>query len=68
MALAIGDKKEIVFWYPQGTYPRCKVLIVCFGSKRHYRKDGSCKHTQALVEQLRPGYRQRVELHGFGGA
>lgn len=41
--------------------------LVCFGRKRHYRKDGSCKHTEALIAQLTPDCVARTKLKGFGG-
>jgi hypothetical protein len=40
--------------------------LVCFGNKRHYRKDGTCGHTEALLSQLRPWYRSRTHLTPFG--
>jgi len=40
--------------------------VACFGSKRHYRKDGSCVHTDATLAQVKPEYRYRVRLAPFG--
>lgn len=35
--------------------PRSKWwTIVCFGQKGHYRKDGSCVHTDEVLECLNP--------------
>ena len=51
-----------------GIYPQVKVFVVCFRRKRHYRKDGSCKHTEALLAQMKPGYRQRYVPSPFGKA
>lgn len=40
---------------------------VCFGSKRHYRKDGSCIHTEGLFEAAQPRFRKRIKIAPFGG-
>lgn len=61
----IGDKKEIVMlmrrkrskWY----------RLVCIGRKRHYRKDGSCKHTELFLEHMKPDIRNRTRVDGWGG-
>lgn len=36
--------------------------VTCFGPKRHFRKDGSCKHTDAVMESIVPEMRHRVRL------
>jgi hypothetical protein len=64
--LLMGDKKELVLVTTEGKYPKLRVHVVCFGRKRHYRKDGSCKHTEALLTDMKPAYRQRALLHPFG--
>jgi len=39
--------------------------LVCFGAKKHYRVDGSCKHTAEVLANIKPG--TRVKLDGWGG-
>lgn len=39
--------------------------LVCFGAKKHYRVDGSCKHTEELLANVKPGV--RVVVDGWGG-
>lgn len=44
-----------------------RLHLVCFGKKRHYRKDGTCIHSQSLVAQLKSDwYRRRTWLTPFG--
>ena len=39
--------------------------LVCFGSKRHYRVKGNCKHTEAVLSAA--GKRQnRIKVSPFG--
>jgi hypothetical protein len=41
--------------------------LICFGGrKRHYRKDGSCVHTEAVLERLKPDIRKRTKVTPFG--
>jgi hypothetical protein len=48
--------------------PRSRWLhVCCIGQKRHYRKDGSCKHTEAVIANVKPEFRSRVALKPFGG-
>lgn len=39
--------------------------LVCFGRKKHYRVDGSCRHTAAILARCKPG--ARVKVTPFGG-
>lgn len=63
--LLIGDKCELVMhmrrkgqrWY----------ALCCFGWKRHYRKDGTCKHTDLFMASLKPKYRRLTKVQPFGG-
>lgn len=41
--------------------------IVCFGPKRHYRKDGHCGHTDWLVALVKPEMADRVKVQPWGG-
>lgn len=43
--------------------------VICFGQKTHYRKDGTCVHTDELVAALNPELAplERVRVEGFGG-
>lgn len=49
------------------TKPYQNWSLVCFGNKRHYRKDGSCAHTEAVIARLSLWYRSRTHLEPFGG-
>ena len=40
--------------------------LVCFGAKGHYRKDGTCRHTEAVLASLRPWYRSRTHVWLWG--
>lgn len=65
MAVYIGDRKEaIILLQPRDK--RQHLDLVCMGAKRHYRKDGTCKHTEAILLQMKPWYRARVKLTPFG--
>jgi len=66
--LLIGDKKEMILTYKQGRGPQIRVTVVCFGSKRHYRKDGSCKHTEFLLAHMKPWYKSRCTVILWGDA
>ena len=50
----LGDKGELILLISQGKGSRVHHNIVCFGARRHYRKDGTCKHTEALLGGMRP--------------
>jgi hypothetical protein len=41
--------------------------VVCFGAKRHYRKDGTCKHTDEVLAMTKPEIKDRVRVQPFGG-
>lgn len=43
------------------------IELVCIGRKRHYRKDGSCKHTEALAARVKPEFKRRMKVSPFGG-
>lgn len=64
--LLIGGNKEIVCLITKGERQRKRAELICFGRKRHYRKDGTCKHTEAVVERIKPWYRSRLTIHRFG--
>jgi hypothetical protein len=61
-----------------GTNPKTLILVdrkprskwwqvVCFGARRHYRKDGSCKHTDEVLAMTKPELLPRVRVQPFGG-
>ena len=61
----IGDKKELIMLLKK---PRSKwYILCCFGRKRHYRKDGSCKHTDVILTDVKPEFRVRVKIDPWGG-
>lgn len=41
--------------------------LCCIGRKAHYRKDGSCKHTDEVLEAIRADVRSRVRITPRGG-
>lgn len=64
--IAIGDGNEMIL---HTTLPgkRQAFVLICFGRKRHYRKDGSCKHTEDVMARMKPWYRSRTKIDGWGG-
>jgi hypothetical protein len=61
----IGDKGEITLLAKR---PRGRLYtVVCFGSKRHYRKDGCCKHTDEVLARIKPDAKGRVRVDPWGG-
>jgi hypothetical protein len=63
--IIIGDKKELILVSrkPRARYWTC----ICFGTKRHYRVDGTCKHTAEILAKLAPEYQGKVRVEGWGG-
>jgi hypothetical protein len=65
-----GSTKTAVLWIPNikesPRKPYQNWSLVCFGAMRHYRKDGSCAHTAAVIDRLTPWYRSRTHLTPFG--
>jgi len=61
-----GDRGELILLLRK---PRSRwYALVCIGRKRHYRKDGSCKHTEdTLANMVRPECRHLVKIDPFGG-
>ena len=41
--------------------------LVCFGTKRHFRNKGDCRHTEAILAAMQPRWRKRTRVDGFGG-
>jgi hypothetical protein len=63
--MLVGNKKELILLARK---PRSRqYTLVCFGAKRHYRKDGSCRHTAALLTRIKPELLAKVVVTGFGG-
>ena len=63
--ILLGDKKELTLLIkPKGSRVH---LLCCFGPKRHYRKDGTCKHTEDVLAHMSPWHRARTKVDGFGG-
>ena len=61
----IGDHKEaIVLIKPPGLN---HWELACFGSKSHYRNDGSCKHVAAVLAAMRTDWhRKRTRVTPWG--
>jgi hypothetical protein len=41
--------------------------VVCFGPRKHYRKDGTCKETDEVLAKMKPWYRSRAKVEPWGG-
>ena len=63
--ILVGDQKEMIVlirmkgqrWY----------RLACFGRKRHYRKDGTCKHTDAVIAGVREISKKLIHVDPWGG-
>jgi hypothetical protein len=66
LALAVDARGRATilaaFDRPDGT-----TELVCFGTKRHYRKAGDCPHTAAILATLTDEQRRRTVVVPFGG-
>ena len=64
--MMIGDRKEVILLLQrpgQRWYSLC-----CIGRKRHYRKDGTCKHTENILSHyVKPKARKLVKVDPWGG-
>jgi hypothetical protein len=66
LMLVVNEDKSLMLLIKK---PRSKwYRMCCIGRKRHYRKDGSCKHTEQLFAALKPEIAARTKLDGFGGS
>lgn len=66
MIILVGDHGELVLFGTRGGDGRRTRRLVCFGAKRHYRKDGSCKHTAGLLAVMKPWHRARTRVSLWG--
>lgn len=63
--IAIGPKKELVLLLKR---PRSRYYaLACFGRRRHYRKDGTCAHTDDVLARVKPELLRLVKVNGWGG-
>jgi len=62
------DTGELVMLFSQGKGPKLYHNIVCLGNRRHYRKDGTCRHTEALLGLMRPWHRARATVTPWGSS
>lgn len=63
MIFVTGDKSVVMLLRK----PRSRYFqICCIGKKQHYRKEGGCKHIDAVMEHVRPEVKSRIRLNGFG--
>jgi hypothetical protein len=63
--MMVGDQREIILLLRK---PRSKWFhLCCIGRKRHYRKDGTCKHTAEVLARIKPEVRPRVIVDRWGG-
>lgn len=63
--IAIGDKKELILLIKK---PRSKYYhLACFGRRAHYRQDGTCAHTDRVLDSVKPEARHLVKVDGWGG-
>lgn len=69
MAVAIAKRRDgrahiVTAWdRPDGA-----TELVCFGPKRHFRKDGTCRCVAAVLASLTDAQRAAVVVVPFGGA
>jgi hypothetical protein len=64
--IAIGDRKEMILLVRDRDRKQ-HWQLVCFGSKAHYRKDGTCKHTESVLAGMKPWHRSRTTVCPCGG-
>lgn len=63
--MLLGDKKEVILLVRKH---RSRYYgLVCIGRKAHYRKDGSCKHTDFMLEHAKPEMRHLIKVDPWGG-
>lgn len=62
----IGPDRQLVM-LAKDSKRRGGHIAVCFGRKRHYRKDGSCKCVEELLGRMKPWHRSRTRIEPFGG-
>jgi len=65
--ICMGDQHELILFGSIGGDGRRTHKLVCFGTKRHYRKDGTCKHTAAILARLKPWHKARTHVTLWGG-
>ena len=68
-----SDRSKGLQWFGQqyrdGLALRGRYEVACFGPKSHYRKDGTCRHTDALLAALKSDWhRRRTRVVPFGSA
>lgn len=61
------ESPDLVLLLPKGRGQKRRWALACFGTKRHYHKDGTCRHTKALLAHMRPWYRSRTDVTPWGG-
>lgn len=66
MVILIGRNGELTLFLSQGKGSRVRHSLVCFGPKRHYRKDGMCRHLELFLQWMRPWHRSRTTVALFG--
>jgi len=64
--ILLGDRHELIVMLSDGKGSKVRHSLVCFGRKRHYRKDGMCKHVEALLAGTRPWHRARTAVTLWG--
>lgn len=63
--ILVGDRKELILLLRHHRSKRYH--LCCIGRKRHYRKDGTCKHTESVLASIKPRIRKTVIVDGWGG-
>jgi hypothetical protein len=61
-----ADTGELVLFVSQGKGPKVRHHLVCLGRKRHYRKDGMCRHLEGFLARMKPWHRSRTEVTLWG--
>ncbi len=64
----LNDDKTILIAARDLASRRFRLTVVCIGPKKHYRRDGSCRHTDSFRARLKPWYRTRCAVVPFGRA
>jgi hypothetical protein len=65
----------VMFVAPKGRLVLCLPIlggrgahsVVCFGPKKHYRKDGMCRDVDEILARMKPWYRSRARVDRWGG-
>lgn len=63
--LFITEDRHIVI-FSRKARSKWWTMVCCSASKRHFRRDGSCKHVDNAMAAVKPEIRPRVRIEAFG--